>query len=49
MSPLDEKKGVWKSGRGKGRKTPKGRQLDDQALVEVLALLGDRIPGQRSR
>jgi len=42
MSPLDEKKGVWKSGRGKGRKTPKGRQLDDQALAEVLALLGDR-------
>jgi formate dehydrogenase len=46
MSPLDEKtgdkSGVWKSGRGKGRKTPKGRQLDDQALAEVLALLGDR-------
>ena len=42
MSPLDEKKGVWKSGRGKGRKTPKGRQLDDQALAEVQALLGDR-------
>ena len=42
MSPLDEKKGVWKSGRGKGRKTPKGRQLDDQALAEVLELLGDR-------
>jgi formate dehydrogenase len=46
MSPLDEKagnkSGVWKSGRGKGRKTPKGRQLDDQALAEVLVLLGDR-------
>ena len=42
MSPLDEKKGVWKSGRGKGRKTPKGRQLDDRALAEVLELLGDR-------
>ena len=46
MSPLDEKtgdkSGVWKSGKGKGRKTPKGRQLDDQALAEVLALLGDR-------
>ena len=39
MSPLDEKKGVWKSGRGKGRKTPKGRQLDDRALAEVLAPL----------
>ncbi|MDH3668685.1 MAG: NAD(P)H-dependent oxidoreductase subunit E [Paracoccaceae bacterium] len=46
MSPLDKetggKPGVWKSGRGKGRHTPKGRQLDDQALAEVLALLGDR-------
>ncbi len=39
---LDEKKGVWKSGRGKGRKTPKGRQLDDVAWAEVTALLGDR-------
>ncbi len=37
---LDEQKGVWKSGRGKGRKTPKGRQFDDQALEEVRALLG---------
>ena len=36
------RKGVWKSGRGKGRATPKGRQLDDQALSEVRALLGDR-------
>jgi NADH:ubiquinone oxidoreductase subunit F (NADH-binding)/NADH:ubiquinone oxidoreductase subunit E len=46
MSPLDEKtgskSGVWKSGRGKGRSTPKGRQLDDSALAEVQALLGDR-------
>ena len=46
MSPLDtkpnERKGVWKSGRGKGRATPKGRQLDDQALADVRALLGDR-------
>ncbi|WP_372887643.1 NAD(P)H-dependent oxidoreductase subunit E, partial [Shimia sp.] len=40
---LDEaKKGIWKSGKGKGRKTPKGRQLDDAAHDEVLALLGDR-------
>ena len=38
---LDERKGVWKSGKGKGRKTPKGRQLDDQAVVEVQSLLGD--------
>ncbi len=50
MSPLDDKsrggsgdgRGVWKSGRGKGRRTPKGRQLDDRALDEVRALLGDR-------
>ncbi|WP_420003893.1 NAD(P)H-dependent oxidoreductase subunit E [Arenibacterium sp. LLYu02] len=42
MAPLDNTKGVWKSGRGKGRKTPKGRQLDDQAYSEVLDLLGDR-------
>ena len=39
---LDQRKGVWKSGQGKGRKTPKGRQLDDAALAEVQALLGDR-------
>ncbi|WP_322866839.1 NAD(P)H-dependent oxidoreductase subunit E [Aquicoccus sp. G2-2] len=36
-----EKKGVWKSGKGKGRRTPKGRQVDDTALDEVRALLGD--------
>jgi NADH:ubiquinone oxidoreductase subunit F (NADH-binding)/NADH:ubiquinone oxidoreductase subunit E len=34
--------GVWKSAPGKGRKTPKGRQVDDGALGEVRALLGDR-------
>ncbi|PWE33046.1 NADH-quinone oxidoreductase subunit F [Maritimibacter sp. 55A14] len=34
--------GVWKSGRGKGRKTPKGRQIEDAALGEVRTLLGDR-------
>jgi formate dehydrogenase beta subunit len=34
--------GVWKSGRGKGRRTTKGRQLDDLAWVEVQELLGDR-------
>jgi formate dehydrogenase len=37
----DDRKGVWKSGKGKGRHTPKGRQYDDQALIEVQALLGD--------
>ncbi|MDW4499858.1 NAD(P)H-dependent oxidoreductase subunit E [Sulfitobacter sp. D35] len=35
-------KGVWKSGKGRGRTHPKGRQLDDAALEEVRALLGDR-------
>ena len=42
VAPLDNSKGVWKSGKGKGRKTPKGRQLEDQAHSEVLELLGDR-------
>ena len=41
MAPLDERKGVWKNNtRGKGRKTPKGRQVDLSALDEVRALLG---------
>ncbi|MDW3182244.1 NAD(P)H-dependent oxidoreductase subunit E [Roseobacter sp.] len=35
------KKGVWKSGKGKGRRHTKGRQLQDQAWDEVKALLGD--------
>jgi len=39
---VDNKAGVWKSGKGKGRHTPKGRQLDDQAHQEVLDLLGDQ-------
>ena len=34
--------GVWKSGKGRGRRTPKGRQLDDTAWAEVRALLADR-------
>ncbi|MEL6126870.1 MAG: NAD(P)H-dependent oxidoreductase subunit E, partial [Pseudomonadota bacterium] len=42
MAPLDDRKGVWKSGKGKGRVTPKGRQFDDAALAEVRDLLGDR-------
>ena len=37
---LDADVGVWKSGRGRGRKTPKGRQLEDLAWSEVRALLG---------
>lgn len=38
---LDDRKGVWKSGNGKGRCTPKGRQLEDGAWAEVQALLGE--------
>lgn len=32
-------KGVWKSGKGKGRHHPKGRQLEDQQWDEVRSLL----------
>ncbi len=39
---LDEKKGIWKNARGKGRHVPKGRQVDMDALDEILALLGAR-------
>ncbi|MGR3513011.1 MAG: NAD(P)H-dependent oxidoreductase subunit E [Paracoccaceae bacterium] len=43
MSPLDDQKGVWKKkGTGKSRHTPKGRQVEDSALDDVRALLGDR-------
>lgn len=42
MTVHETKPGVWKSGKGKGRHTPKGRQFEDQALQNVLALLGDR-------
>ncbi|MDF1609341.1 NAD(P)H-dependent oxidoreductase subunit E [Hoeflea sp. YIM 152468] len=38
---MKRKDGVWKSGGGRGRRTPKGRQLEDQAWAEVKALLGD--------
>jgi formate dehydrogenase len=39
---LDDKKGIWKSGKGKGRNRPKGRQIDPSALENVQALLGDQ-------
>ena len=42
MAQTAIREGVWKQGRGKGRKTPKGRQLDDQAQADIRALLGDR-------
>ena len=38
-----DRAGVWKSGKGKGRTTPKGRQYDDAALSEVQELLGDQL------
>ncbi|MCZ4367024.1 NAD(P)H-dependent oxidoreductase subunit E [Sulfitobacter dubius] len=38
----EPQKGVWKSGKGKGRHHPKGRQVQDAAWEEVRALLGDR-------
>ena len=44
--PLDQSKGVWKSGKGKGRHTPKGRQLDDKAWEDVKSLLEGQ-PRQR--
>ena len=39
---LDDRNGVWKSGKGKGRVTPKGRQLDDAAWQDVRDLLGEK-------
>ena len=42
MAPFDQPDGVWKSGKGKGRRTPKGRQVDDAALEDVRGLLGSR-------
>jgi NADH:ubiquinone oxidoreductase subunit F (NADH-binding)/NADH:ubiquinone oxidoreductase subunit E len=38
----DQTTGVWKSAPGKGRRTPKGRQVAPEALAEIRALLGDR-------
>lgn len=38
----EPRKGVWKSGKGKGRHHTKGRQLQDGPWEEVRALLGDR-------
>ena len=39
-----EGKGVWKSGKGRGRATPKGRQYEDAALAEVRALRAEGLP-----
>ena len=42
MDSVNGEIGVWKSAPGKGRKTPKGRQVDDRALANVQALLADQ-------
>jgi formate dehydrogenase len=34
--------GIWKSAPGKGRKTPKGRQLEDTSVFQIRELLGTR-------
>ncbi len=39
---IKEAQGVWKSGRGKGRHRPKGRELNDVALEQITSLLGNR-------
>ncbi|MFQ3355291.1 MAG: NADH:ubiquinone oxidoreductase subunit F (NADH-binding) [Paracoccaceae bacterium] len=40
MTQLNKGKGIWKSAPGKGRKTPKGRQVTDESILEVRKLLG---------
>ena len=42
MDTVNLDKGIWKSAPGKGRKTPKGRQLDDSSIFQISELLGDR-------
>ncbi|WP_299373489.1 NAD(P)H-dependent oxidoreductase subunit E [uncultured Tateyamaria sp.] len=42
LDQAEKGKGVWKSGKGKGRVRPKGRALEDEAWDDIRALLGDR-------
>ena len=43
MAPMDDPKGIWKQGRtGRSRHAPKGRQVDEESLADIRALLGDR-------
>ena len=39
---MQEQKGVWKSGLGKGKKTPRGRQAKNIHLQQISQLLGNR-------
>ena len=41
MDTFDGDIGVWKSAPGKGRKTPKGRQIDDCGVVRCSRAVGD--------
>lgn len=42
MNVQNSKPGIWKSGKGKGRITPKGRQYEDEALSDIQELLADK-------
>lgn len=42
MTEAAKTKGVWKTGKGRGRHAPKGRQLDDAALNDIRGLLENR-------
>ncbi len=39
---IDDRAGVWKSGRGRGRTTPRGRQPEETALADIRRLLGSK-------
>jgi formate dehydrogenase len=39
---VDSRKGIWKSAPGKGRKTPKGRQVVELASQQIRELIGER-------
>lgn len=43
---LDERKGVWKNARGKGRISPKGQQVDETALRDIHGLLNGQPTGR---
>ncbi|MBT6308060.1 MAG: NADH-quinone oxidoreductase subunit F [Rhodospirillaceae bacterium] len=41
MDLVDSRKGIWKSAPGKGRKTPKGRQVVELASQQIRELIGE--------